>query len=315
MIRLYQKDQNFVTKNASLANIDNLSNLVWVDLQNPLIEEIEETEKLFGINIPSKLQQEEIESSSRYIETDDCIIINSKFLQVVDEYHYENVHVSLLIKGDLLITYREGLVRSFSECVKKIKANHKPFANGKKIFLALFETRIDLDADLIENISRKISIIGKHLTEENGTHADILKRITTFQEITMLVRENIIDKQRVVSSMLKSVEFVDDERERLKILIKDIGSLIDHTNFIFDRLEYMQNTFLGLVNIDQNKIIKIFTVVSVIFMPPTLIASMYGMNFRFMPELGWRIGYPIALVFMLGSSVLTLLVFKKRKWL
>jgi magnesium transporter len=289
--------------------------LVWVDLQNPDVEEIEEVEKYFGVNIPSRLQQEEIESSSRYIEMDDLIIAHSKFLQSIDEQHYENVHVSFLLKDELLITYREGLLKSFAECVKKIKSNHKPFVNGKKIFLAIFEARIDLDADMIENISQQISVIGKKLTEDNGPRADLLKRITAFQETTMQLRENIIDKERVVSSMLKSSEFADDEKERLRILIKDIGSLIEHTSFLFDRLEYLQNTFLGLVNIDQNKIIKIFTLVSVIFLPPTLIASIYGMNFRSMPELSWEIGYPTALICMLISSILTLFIFKKRKWL
>lgn len=315
MIRIYQRGQNYVTKNATLDEISNLKNLVWVDLQNPLLEEIEDVEKRFGINIPTRLQQEEIESSSRYTETDDCIIANSKFLQYIDETHYENIHVSFLIKDDILITYREGLVRSFAECVKKIKTNHKPFVNGKKVFLALFETRVDFDADLIENISRQISVIAKSLTEENGTRADILKKIILYQETTMQIRVNIIDKQRVVSSMLKSTEFTEDERERLRILFKDITSLVDHTNFLFERLEYMQNTVHGLVNIEQNKIIKIFTVVSVVFMPPTLIASMYGMNFRFMPELDWKIGYPIAILMMAGSSLLTLMIFKKRKWL
>jgi magnesium transporter len=314
MIRLYQKGQNFVTKNASINN-NNIPDLVWVDLQNPSIEEIEEVEKQFGVNIPSRLQQEEIESSSRYIETDEFIVAHSKFLQSIDEYRYNNVHVSFLLKNELLITYREGLVRSFAECVKKIKTNHKPFSNGKKIFIALFETRIDLDADLIENIAHQISNISKQITDENGPKAELIKSITRYQETTMQLRENIIDKQRVVSSMLKSTEFAEDEKERCKILIKDINSLIDHTNFIFNRLEYLQNTFLGLVNIDQNKIIKIFTLVSVIFTPPTLIASIYGMNFRSMPELTWTIGYPVAILCMLASSVLTLLIFKMRKWL
>jgi magnesium transporter len=119
----------------------------------------------------------------------------------------------------------------------------------------------------------------------------------------------------VVSLMLKNMEFTDDEKERLRILNKDIDSLVDHTNFLFERLEYLQNTFLGLVNIDQNKIIKIFTMVSVIIMPPTLIASMYGMNFKFMPELDWRLGYPMSLLLMVGSSVVTWIIFKRHKWL
>jgi magnesium transporter len=315
MIRLYQKGQNFTTKTSAPIDWTDFPNLIWIDLQNPPIEEIEEVEKHFNINIPTRLQQEEIESSSRYTETDDCIIANSTFLQVDDNLNFENIHVSFVIKGDLLVTYREGLLRSFAECVKKIKTNHKPFINNKMILLALFETRVDFDADLIENISRKISVISKQLTNEHAPEAELLKQITTYQESTMHLRENIIDKQRVISSMLRSGEFTGDERERLRIIIKDINSLIDHTNFLFERLEYLQNTFLGLVNIDQNKIIKIFTVVTVIFMPPTLIASLYGMNFKFIPELNWIFGYPFAIVLMISSSLVALLFFKKQKWL
>jgi magnesium Mg(2+) and cobalt Co(2+) transport protein (corA) len=315
MIRLYQKGQNVVTKCELPVNWTEFPDLIWIDIQNPPLEEIEEIETHFKLDIPTRLQQEEIESSSRYLETDDYIIANSTFLQAENETHFENIHVSFVIKGDLLVTYREGLLRSFAECVKKIKTNHKPFTNGRMILLALFETRVDFDADLIESISRKISIISKELTNNHGPQAELLKQITTYQESTMFVRENVIDKQRVVSSLLRSGEFIEDEKERLRIILRDINSLIDHTNFLFERLEYLQDTFLGLVNIDQNKIIKIFTVVTVIFMPPTLIASLYGMNFKFIPELEWGFGYPFAIALMVGSSLLTLLFFKKKKWL
>jgi magnesium transporter len=315
MIRIYQKGKDYVAKTTTLKTVEDVSGLIWVDLQNSTIDEIEEVEKQFSINIPTKLQQEEIESSSRYFELDEYTIVNSSFLQSDDESNFQKVHVSFLIKNEVLVTYREGNLRSFAECVKKIKANHKNFINGKIILIVLFETRVDFDADLIEALSRKISMIGKLLTNDDGTHAGIIKEITTLQEITMQLRENIIDKQRVISSMLKSGDFIEEEKERLRIIFRDINSLIEHTNFQFERLEYLQNTFLGLVNIDQNKIIKIFTVVSVVFMPPTLIASIYGMNFKALPELDWKIGYPFALILMFASSFITLMIFKKRKWL
>ena len=131
----------------------------------------------------------------------------------------------------------------------------------------------------------------------------------------MLLRENIIDKQRTVSGMLRS-EFIPNELQpKLTIIIKDINSLVEHIKFSFDRLDYLQDTFLGYVNIEQNKIIKIFTIVSVIFMPPTLIASIYGMNFTFMPEIDKKWGYPLAILFMVLSSLFILYYFKKRKWL
>ena len=144
---------------------------------------------------------------------------------------------------------------------------------------------------------------------------DVILQINQHQETVMMLRENIVDKQRVISAMLKSEYFPKECNDRLRIIIKDIGSLLDHTTFAFERLEYMQNTFLGLINIEQNKIIKIFTVASVVFMPPTLIASIYGMNFKIMPELGWTNGYPFAIALMVASSLITLYVFRKKKWL
>lgn len=314
MIRTYQKGHSAISKSETLPQVLELQDLIWIDIQNSTLEEIDSIEKIYNVNIPSRLQQEEIESSSRYIETDYGIVANSTFLQCKEDNSYERIHVSFVIKDDLLITYRENQLRSFSEVNKKIKTNNKPYFNGKKILIGLFETRIDFDADLVENIAHQIYFIGKALIEDNGAHPDLLKKITTFQEITMQIRENIIDKQRVVSSMLKNPEFQPEDKISLEIILRDIVSLIEHTNFIFERLEYFQNTFLGLINIEQNKIIKIFTVASVVFMPPTLIASIYGMNLKNIPESNWSFGYPFALIMMVFSAFLTWFIFKKLRW-
>ena len=140
-------------------------------------------------------------------------------------------------------------------------------------------------------------------------------KIATLQESTISIRENIVEKQRILSSIIKSKMFPKEDLEKMRVMLQDVGSLLDHTAFNFERLEFLQNTFLGLVDMEQNRIIKIFTVVTVIFMPPTLIASMYGMNFEFMPELDERWGYPFAILLMITSSALTLLFFKRKKWL
>lgn len=132
----------------------------------------------------------------------------------------------------------------------------------------------------------------------------------------MNIRENVVDKQRVISSMIRSDGwFSDAEQQRLRTLIKDIGSLIDHTNFIFERLEFLQNTYLGLIDLEQNRIVKIFTVVSLVFLPPTLLASIWGMNFDAMPEMHWKYGYAFALAMMVLSSALTVWVFRRKNWL
>jgi Mg2+ and Co2+ transporter CorA len=143
----------------------------------------------------------------------------------------------------------------------------------------------------------------------------IVEIINENQDLTMSLREALFDKQRVLSSLLRNEDLMVDSYNRLRIIIKDINSLIEHANFNFTRLEYLQNSFLGLLNIEQNKVIKTFTVVSLVFMPPTLIASIYGMNFHLMPELSSEYGYPIALCLMFISSIIPLAIFKRKKWL
>jgi magnesium transporter len=131
----------------------------------------------------------------------------------------------------------------------------------------------------------------------------------------MMLRENIIDKQRMISALMRSSTFPEEYMGVLRLMIKDISSLLEHNKFAFERLEYLQDTFLGLINIEQNRIIKIFTVATVAFMPPTLIASIYGMNFKSMPELQWELGYAVAIVLMILSSFGTLIYFRKKRWL
>jgi len=179
----------------------------------------------------------------------------------------------------------------------------------------LLEAGIDNDADLLENLSRQVAELSKTVTIGGTPDEKLILKITRVQEMTMEIRQNAVDKQRVISAILKSREFEGEDYERLRIVIKDINSLIDHANFNFQRLEYLQNTFLGLVNIEQNKIIKIFTVASVIFMPPTLIASVYGMNFRFIEAFKWKYGFIYAIILMVLSSLGTLYFFRRRKWL
>jgi magnesium transporter len=161
----------------------------------------------------------------------------------------------------------------------------------------------------------KITAVSRQMIVDKDPNRDLLLTITAMQESTIAIRENIVEKQRILSSLLKSKMFPKEDYEKMRIMIKDVGSLLDYTSFNFERLEFLQNTFLGLVDMEQNRVIKIFTVVTVIFMPPTLIASLYGMNFKFMPELDEVWGYPFALLLMLLSSVFTLMFFRRKKWL
>jgi len=289
-----------------------ISKVFWVDLISPTNEEKQKIEKDFNVELFTKQEREEIESSSKYVETSEEIGINLNFL-IQDGDNFQKEPVSFIIRDKTLITQRNHDYKSFSETYRKIRVTRP--SDGDDVFLTILETRIDYDADLIENITDRISAISKDMTADQTTNRELLLKITALQESTITIRENIIEKQRILSSMLKSKLFPKEDYENMRIMIKDVGSLLDHTSFNFERLEFLQNTFLGLVDIEQNRVIKIFTVVTVIFMPPTLIASVYGMNFKIMPELGKVWGYPFAIIMMFLSSALTLLFFRRKKWL
>ncbi len=311
-IKLFYHKDGIVRLSRSLDFLKSnpIQNFLWIDLHD-VDEEVEnELEDFLKIYIQEEEEMIEIEMSSRYIETNDTLVVNSNFLLS----NFETDPVSFILKNNILVTVRGEELISFHETVKKISANPKNYPTGAHVLVALLETRVEFDADMIENMTQKITQLSNSLTLQEADE-ELLSEIKNLQEKTMLLRENIIDKQRVVSSMLRS-EFISTELQpKLSIIIKDINSLVEHIKFSFDRLDYLQDTFLGYVNIEQNKIIKIFTIVSVIFMPPTLIASIYGMNFGFMPELDKKWGYPAALLFMVLSSLFILYYFKKRKWL
>lgn len=318
MIRIFylKNDGGLVwEKNPGTLYPENASKIIWVDLQSSSEAERKKVEATFQIELFTPQEAAEIESSSRYFEDDENIEANATFI-VYEKKTYVSEQVSFILKKDILFTLRNADMKSFAETVRKLKV-HKNVQNirGYQILLILLEAQIDLDADLIEHITRLTNNISKTIIKEKSYKEDVLIKLTELQEITIIARESIVDKQRLTSSLMKSDLIPEPETERLRILMRDIGSILQHTEFSFERLEYLQNTFLGLVNIEQNLVIKIFTVVTVIFMPPTLIASIYGMNFKFMPEINWEFGYPLAIVLMISSSLIFLWYFRRKRWL
>lgn len=316
MIRIFYLKNNEIQweKNPSEL-IPKDAKLLWVDLQSPGKEEKKWVEDTFSIELFTAQEAAEIESSSRYMEDLVSIEANSSFI-VYERQAYRAEQVSFIYKDKLLFTLRNADLKAFAETVRKLKSILNPEEiSGPQLWLSLLESRIDLDADFIESLNRHTNIVSKKIVKEKSYEEDVLIRITELQENCILIRESIVDKQRLVSSLLKSSLITDLEKDRLRIVFKDIASLLQHTEFVFERLEFLQNTFVGLVGIEQNQVIKIFTVVTVVFMPPTLIASIYGMNFQYMPELGWTFGYPFAVLLMIVSSMGFLWYFKHKKWL
>lgn len=316
MIRSFylQNEELHWEKNPDDLTATERGRIIWIDLQAPTDEELHRVEKAYGIEFFTPQEAAEIESSSRYFEDSTGFEANSAFV-AFESGAYVTRQISFILKDNILFTLRPTEMKAFAETVRKMKTFRSSTSKAIQIWLLLLETQIDFDADFIEFLTRTTNSVSKKLVKEQSIEEETLIRITELQENTILIRDSIVDKQRLVSALLRSFSVEDAEKDRLRIIIKDINSLLQHAQFSFERLEYLQNTFLGLVNIEQNQVIKIFTVVTVVFMPPTLIASVYGMNFKVMPELEWVAGYPFALILMVLSSMGFLWYFKRKKWL
>ena len=315
MIEIFYKENGQMMVARSEADFGKIrcGDVVWIDLFSPSGDEKRAVEAFLGTTIQSRAQAEEIESSSRFSETDQAIFANTSFLiPGPEEYSMETV--SFILAGQVLTTLRECPLRSFTDLQRRLLAFPKMYASGYIVFVSILEQRIDLDADMVELISKEIAQYNKKLNLGEDISEEFLIDINQLQDNTMLIRENIVDKQRMVSSILKSTKYPSELQPKFNVLLKDISSLINHTKFSFERLEYLQNTVIGIINLDQNKIMKVFTLVSLMLMPPTLIASFFGMNVsfgRFMSESGWA--WFIIVGLMLLSFFVIFWIFKQRK--
>ena len=279
MVTIFYKSdaQVFDTTNLEILQRLQTSDVLWIDMYDLEGEEKRAVEAFLGTKLQTRAQAEEIESSSRFSETDDAIFANTNFvIPGPDDYSMETV--SFILCGGVLTTIREVPLRSFVDLQRRIIAFPKNYPNGYIVFTNIIEQRVDLDADMIEILSKEIEQYNHKVGLEEDINEEFLLDINQLQENTMLLRETIVDKQRVISSILKSPKCPKSIQNKLNVMLKDISSLVNHTNFSFERLEYLQNTVLGIINLDQNKIMKVFTLISLLLMPPTLIASFYGMN-------------------------------------
>ena len=315
MIEIFYKSngQMLMSQSEDMFGSLKMQDVVWIDLFAPSGDEKRAAEAFVGTTIQSRATAEEIESSSRFSETENAIFANTNFL-IPGPEEYSMEAVSFIITGNVLTTLRECPLRSFTDLQRRMLAFPKMYPSGFRVFVSILEQRIDLDADMIELMSKEIEQYNRKVSLGEDINEEFLLDINQLQENTMLVRENIVDKQRVISSLLKSSKYPHELQSKLNVMLKDISSLINHTNFGFERLEYLQNTVIGLINLDQNKIMKVFTLVSLLLMPPTLIASFYGMNVV-LPMTGTNWDWAIILGLMLLSFGMILLIFKKRRML
>lgn len=315
MIQIFYKTngQILTSETIDLLNDLGFDDVLWIDLFSPTGDEKRGVEDFLDMTLQSRAQAEEIESSSRYSETETTIFANTNFM-IPGPEDYSMEAVSFILCEGIIVSIRNVQLRSFGDIQRKIQLNHKLYPTGYHVLVGILENRIDLDADMIELMAKEIDTYSKKASTSRNVNEDFLLDINQLQENTMLVRENIVDKQRMVSAILKSDKFPRDVYNKLGVINKDIGSLLNHTNFSFERLDYLQNTVIGLINLEQNKIMKVFTFVSLLLMPPTLIASIYGMNID-LPVVGGKWDIVIIIFVMLISIFSSLIIFRKRKML
>ncbi len=317
MIKIFYRLGNEIMLSRSQTEFATISkeNVLWIDILEPTGEEKRATETFLGTEVQSRDQTEEIESSSRFWEEDEGIFANTSFLSPAGD-EMTTDPVSFIITDYTLTTLRDIPLRSFDLLQMKLQARPELFPDAFTLFLEIMEKRVDLDADIVELFAKDTSQYSKRINQQEDINEAFLLDINQLQENAMMIRANVVDKQRLLSNLLKSRRCPKDPelKEELNVLIQDISSLINHINFTFERLEYLQDTVLGIINLDQNKIMKIFTVITLLIMPATFVASFYGMNVA-LPFDKYRLAWLGILGVMALFAFLLWYVFRKKKML
>jgi magnesium transporter len=299
---------------------------IWVDLESPTVEEKRWIKQYYGLAIPEDAMDEDIEESARFYEEDngelhirsDFLIADADEPRTVRCAFILNQHNDNLRSKGVLFSIHDEDVPVFR--LLRLRARRAPglIEDDKDVLLKLFDADAEYSADTLEGIYDELEISGKQVLSGDVTDAmagEVLGAIARQEDLNGRIRRNVMDTRRAVSFMMRSKMLNAEQFEEARQILRDIESLDSHTAFLFDKINFLMDATVGFININQNKIIKIFSVASVALLPPTLIASIYGMNFQYMPELVQTWGYPYALVLMAASAVVPMWYFRRRGWL
>ena len=291
---------------------------VWVDLEAPTPIEKGWILGRFGLTIPDDIVDDDLEESARFYEEDNGELhIRSDFL-IDDEDNPRNVRVAFVLHNKMLFSVHAEDLPVFR--LLRLRARRIPamIEDAKDVLLKLYDADAEFSADALESIYDKLEAVSARVLKDevNDTvAAEALAAIAREEDLNGRIRRNMMDTRRALSFMMRSRLLSAEQFEEARQILRDIDSLDSHTAFLFDKINFLMDTIVGFININQNKVIKIFSVVGVAMLPPTLIASIYGMNFRFMPELDWAAGYPLALALMVASVAAPFIFFRRKGWL
>lgn len=299
---------------------------IWVDLEAPTLEEKRWVKQYYGLSIPEDAMDEDIEESARFYEEDNGDLhIRSDFL-IANEDEPRTVRVAFILNLMNASLKSHGVLFSIHDedvpvfRLLRLRARRAPglIEDAKEVLLKLFDADAEYSADTLEGIYDELEKVSKQVLSGEVTDTlagEVLAAIARQEDLNGRIRRNVMDTRRAVSFMMRSRMLSAGQFEEARQILRDIESLDNHTAFLFDKINFLMDATVGFININQNKIIKIFSVATAAVLPPTLIASIYGMNFRIMPELTWAGGYPFALGLMVASALLPLWYFNRRGWL
>jgi magnesium transporter len=298
---------------------------VWIDLVKPTPEEDKAVERLAGIAVPTREDMQEIEISSRLYIENGARYMTATLMCHSDTDMPRTTAVTFILAGHRLVTVRYDTPKPFPLVENKLARSCSPSITGEMVLMELLDAVIDRCADILERCGAEIDQVSHDIFEpESERHgqakqySQILISIGRKGDLTSKVRESLVSIGRVVaflSAVMEGVKWTKDMREQLKTMQRDVSSLTDHASYLSNKITFVLDAMLGVVNLEQNNIIKLFSVMAVVLMPPTLIASVYGMNFKAMPELEWHLGYPMAIGMMLLAAAGPYLFFRWKKWL
>lgn len=291
---------------------------VWVDLELPTVEEKNWITSRFGLTIPADAVDDDLEESARFYEEDNGELhIRSDFL-IDDDRTPRNVRVAFILFNNILFSVHGEDLPVFR--LLRLRARRTPamIGDAKDLLLKLYDADAEYSADALEGIYVSLESVSAQVLKKEITDTDaaaVLAEIAREEDLNGRIRRNMMDTRRALSFMMRSRMLNAEQFEESRQILRDIDSLDSHTAFLFDKINFLMDATVGFININQNKIIKLFSVASVALLPPTLIASVYGMNFQAMPELQWRYGYPFAIVLMVASVAAPFWYFRRKGWL
>jgi magnesium transporter len=297
---------------------------VWIDLITPTVQEDKLVESMFGIAVPTREEMQEIEVSSRLYVENGARYMTATLMCQSDTATPKTTPVTFILSGHRLCTVRYDDPRPFAIVEHKLGRSCGPKVSGESVLMDLLDAVVDRSADILERIGAEVDHISHSIFEPDDEGAppsynEVLKALGRKGDLTSKVRESQVSVGRLLSFLLHEAEtlkWTKDVRAQLQSMQRDVVSLTDHASYLSGKITFLLDAMLGVVNIQQNAIIKIFSIAAVIFMPPTLVASIYGMNFhQGMIELNWEFGYPFALALMVLAAVVPIVFFKWKKWL